>query len=97
MNTTYPHPVIDNDTLDVLDHAISTLARRRGLWLNTDAVFLHLIASLINQAQNALPHIVLTARENGTSWDDIAQLLATTPEQAKHEYDPSHVDLPTEN
>jgi hypothetical protein len=88
MNT-YPSPTTDRDTLTILDQSIRILADRRGLWLNTDAVFVHLIASLIDQAQNILPVMVRNARQNGATWNDIAQLLAMTPEEAQQQFPPT--------
>ncbi len=83
-----PGPVTDADTFDVLDDALSALAERKGLWLGDDTVLIHLLASLIGQAQRALPEAVFTARENGATWADIAHLLAISPEEAHLRFDP---------
>ena len=87
-NGSHPGPVTDADTFDVLDDALNALAERKGLWLGDDTVHIHLLASLIDQAQRALPEAVFTARENGATWADIAQLLATSPEEAHLRFDP---------
>ena len=71
----YPPPSTDDDTSEVIDDSVSALAERRGLWLGTDATVIHLLASLIAQAERELPLAVTTARDEGCSWDDIAQLL----------------------
>jgi hypothetical protein len=67
-----PAPRSDDDTFDLIDHALAALAERRGLWLGDDAVLIHLLASLIDQAQRCLPEAVLGARDHGASWRDIA-------------------------
>lgn len=87
-SSSHPGPVTDADTFDVLDNALYALAERKGLWLGDDTVLIHLLASLIDQAQRALPEAVYTARENRATWADIAQLLATSPEEARLRFDP---------
>jgi hypothetical protein len=86
MNPPIP-PRTDDDTYDVLDDAITALAERRGLWLDEHTT-IHLLASLIDQALRALAHEIVTARANGTSWDDIATLIGTGAEEARLRYDP---------
>ena len=86
--SSHPGPLTDADTFDVLDDAPTALAERKGLWLGDDTVLIHLLASLIDQAQRALPDAVHTARENGATWTDIAQLLATSPDEARLRFDP---------
>ncbi len=84
-----PHaPRTDHDTFDVLDDALLCLAQRKGLSLGEDTVLIHLLASLITQAERCLPEAVTTARMNGHSWNDIAQLLATSPDDARLRFDP---------
>ena len=86
--TDQPAPLSDDDTFEVIDDAITSLARRRGLWLGGEHVQIHLVASLIEQAERWLPEAVGTARANGASWDQIAQLLATSPHEAQLRFDP---------
>jgi hypothetical protein len=50
---------------------------------------IHLLASLIDQALRALPEAVTTARANGASWNDIAILTGTSPEEARLRFDPA--------
>jgi len=88
MTTHTPIPRSDDDTFELIDHALAALAKRRGLWLGDDAVLIHLLASLIDQAQRCLPEAVLGARDHGASWQDIATLLATSPEEARLRFDP---------
>jgi hypothetical protein len=81
-------PRADADTFAVLDDALSALAERRGAWLGDEQAVNHLLASLIDQALRALPEAVTTARANGTSWDDIATLTGTSPEEVRLRFDP---------
>jgi len=48
-------PSIDEETEAVLDEAVASLGALRGLeWLGDDGVVVHLLASLIAQAENLL-------------------------------------------
>jgi hypothetical protein len=86
--TGHPAPRSDEDTFDLVDDAIAALAQRRGLWIGDDHILIHLLASLIDQAERCLPEAVYTARANGCSWNDIAQLLGTSPDEARLRFDP---------
>ena len=86
--TAHLAPRTDDDTNDVIDDALLALAERRGLWLGDDAVVVHLLASLIAQAERELPLAVANARANGASWDDIAELLGTSAHEAQLRFDP---------
>ncbi len=77
-SSTHPPPRTDDHTSEVIDDAVSALAERRRLWLGSDATVIHVLASLIAQAECELPLAVTTARDEGCSWDDIAQLLGTS-------------------
>lgn len=81
-------PRTDHDTYEVIDDALSALAERRGLWLGDEHVLIHLLASLIQQAERWLPEPVCTAKMNGTSWHEIAQLLGTSPGEARLRFHP---------
>ncbi|MGH3371990.1 MAG: hypothetical protein ACRDPR_18555 [Nocardioidaceae bacterium] len=84
----HPGPRSDADTYAVLDDAITALAQRRGAWLGDDTAVIHLLASLIDQAHRWLPELVHNTRANGSSWNDIADLLATSPDEARLRFDP---------
>lgn len=86
--TAHLAPRTDDDTDDVIDDALLALAERRGLWLGDDAVVVHLLASLIAQAERGLPLAVVHARANGASWDNIAELLGTSAHEAQLRFDP---------
>lgn len=47
-----------------------------------------LTASLTDQAERFLPELVTSARLNGHTWHDIAQALATSPDEARLRFDP---------
>ena len=81
-------PQTDSDTYEVIDAALAELANRRRAWLGDDTVVIGLIVSLIDQAERFLPELVSTARENGHSWDELAVLLNTSPDEARLRFDP---------
>lgn len=84
-----PDPHSDSDTFEVLDEALSELADRRRAWLGDDTVVIGLLVSLIDQAERFLPELVTTARANGHSWDELAVLLRTSPDEARLRFDPT--------
>lgn len=81
-------PLSDDDTYAVIDDAVTALATRRGAWLGDDKTVIELLASLIDQAERWLPHYVHNARANGANWEDIAQLLGTSPDEARLRFHP---------
>jgi hypothetical protein len=83
----WPAPLVDEDTYEIIDDAITELARRRGLWMS-DPNIIHLLASLIAQAERCLPETVTVARDE-CSWNDIAQLIGTNPIEAELRFDPA--------
>jgi hypothetical protein len=85
---TIPGPRSGDDTYDLIDDALYALAERRGAWIGDDLTAIHLIASLIDQAERFLPELVTSALLNGHSWNQIARALATSPEQAQLRYGP---------
>lgn len=73
----------DDGTFEVVDHALAELGLLRGLWMGDDAVMIHLVASVISQAERCLPDLVASAMAEGEcGWADIARLLGLSPEQA---------------
>jgi hypothetical protein len=81
-------PRSGDDTYDLIDDALYQLAERPGKWLGDPVAAITLLASLIDQAERMLPENVLTARDHGASWHDIATALATSPGQAELGYSP---------
>jgi hypothetical protein len=82
-----PVPLCDAASFDVVDEAISELAGRRGLWIGDDAVLIHLLASVIAQAERCLPEVVATVLMNGYGWEDIARLLGSSPDEVRLRFD----------
>jgi hypothetical protein len=81
-------PHSGDDTCDLIDHALHQLADRRGAWLGDDLTAITLTASLTGQSERFLPELVTSARLNGHTWHDIAQALATSPDEARLRFDP---------
>jgi hypothetical protein len=80
-------PTIGADSDHVLDVAIASLAKLRGLaWHGDAGTTLHLLASLIDQAQARLPRAVDDTRDQGCSWAEIADLLGVTRASAWQRY-----------
>ena len=67
---------------------LSVLGSRRGLWMGDGRVVIHLVASVIEQAERLLPPLVAEARAEGCEWEEIARLLGTGAEQARLRFDP---------
>jgi hypothetical protein len=85
----------DEATFEIVDHAIGQLGMHRGLWMGDDCNMIHLVASVIEQAQRFLPYLIAEARQDGCTWRDIAHLLGTDPEQAQRQYDPASPNADT--
>ena len=83
-----PGPRSGDDTFDLIDDALATLAERRGAWLGDDLAAMTLVASLIEQAERFLPQLVLDARADGHTWHEIAYALDTSPDDARLRFDP---------
>ena len=81
-------PRTGDDTLDVIDDAIAALAERRTLWLGADTTIVHVLASLIAQAERELPLAVSGARDEGATWHDIGVLLGTSAHEAELRFAP---------
>jgi hypothetical protein len=75
-------------TCDLTGHALRRLAERRGAWPGDDLTAITLTASLTGQAGRFLPELVTSARLNGHTWHDIAQALATSPDEARRRSGP---------
>ncbi|MBV8295965.1 MAG: hypothetical protein JO085_03940 [Acidimicrobiia bacterium] len=80
-------PVIDDDSAEALQTAIDRLALERSPLNHGHAgLRLHLLASLIAQAQTLIPDTVADAREHGCSWTEIGDELGITADAARHRY-----------
>ena len=85
---TGPQPHSGDDTYDLIDQAVTTLATRRGVQLGDDLAIIALIASLIDQAERWLPQLVHDARANEHTWQQIGEALATSPHDARLRFGP---------
>ena len=83
--TTSPGPHSGDGTPVSIDDTLATLAERRSARLGDDLTAITLIVSLIGRALP--PRVVHNARADGHSWHQIAQALATSPDQARR-FDP---------
>jgi hypothetical protein len=82
-----PAPRTDTDSATVLAEAVDTLAAlRTPYWLGDNAVALHALASLLAEAEHALPTTVQAARDQGHTWGEIGQLLNPSPKTAARRY-----------
>jgi hypothetical protein len=83
----YIAPATGADADDVLDDAIKTLGTLRGLeWVDDAGATLHLLTSLIAEADARLPRAVADARDQDYSWAQIADLVGTTRASAWQRY-----------
>jgi hypothetical protein len=82
-----PAPRTGDDSLQILNHAIDSLAQlRTAYWLGDSAVHLHALASLIAQAEQLLPQAVHDARDQELTWAQIGELLNTTAATVARRY-----------
>jgi hypothetical protein len=56
MTTPGPGPRSGDDTYDLIDDALATLAERRGTWLGDDLTAITLLTSLIDRPNAACPN-----------------------------------------
>ena len=79
-----PGPRTDDDSCAIVDEAIEMLSRARtAYWLGDSGIRIHAMASLIAEAQRQLPQAIRDARDQELTWDEIAQLLGTSPRTAQ--------------
>jgi hypothetical protein len=83
----YLAPATGKDSEQALEQAIDTLATLRALpWHGDAGATLHLLTSLITQAEQRLPRAVTDARNQNYSWAQIADLLGVTRASAWQHY-----------
>ena len=83
----YIEPATGPDSDRVLDDAIASLGTLRNLpWLGDAGATMHLLVSLIPQAEQQLPRAIADAREQDYSWAEIADLLGVTRASAWQRY-----------
>ena len=82
-----PAPRVDDDSLEVLNDAIDTLAAlRTTYWHGDSSVRLHALVSLIAQAEQMLPAAVRQARDQDYTWTQIGRLLNLAPSTTAKRY-----------
>lgn len=82
-----PAPVSGDDfTFDVVDKAITALGLHRGVWMGDPAMMIHLVASIVEQAERCLPELVADAVDDGRDWDDIGRLLGIDAQRARERF-----------
>jgi len=80
-------PVVDEETDAVLGQAVVSLGMARGLeWVGDDGVVVHLLVSLIAQAQTRLDEAVAGALDQEYTWAEIGHLLGTTEADARKRF-----------
>ncbi|MGH9190980.1 MAG: hypothetical protein ACRDZ0_00710 [Acidimicrobiales bacterium] len=79
-----PAPYIGDDSATVLNEAIVSLGKLRGLQFVGDAgAVLHLLASLTAQIDTLLPAAVVDARDQDYTWSEIAALAALSRDRVQ--------------
>jgi hypothetical protein len=79
----------DDATFEVVDGALGALGLARGLWMGDDRAMIHLVVSVIEQAERFLPYLVAEARAEGVPWEEIAGLLGLDVDQTRSRFDPA--------
>lgn len=81
-------PKTGRDTRAVVDQAVASLGRLRmpAGWLGDGGAEVHLLASLLAEADRQLPQSVALARDQGYSWAEIGDLLGVTRAAAWQRY-----------
>ena len=83
----YLAPATGDDSAAVLDQAIGSLGTLRNMvWVGDAGVNLHLLTSLIKEAESRFLRAVADARDQEYSWAEIADLLGVTRASAWQRY-----------
>jgi hypothetical protein len=85
------HVVVDDDSAEALQQAVHLLELCRSPLNQGDgALRLHVLVSLIAQAEALLPDAVADARDQDHPWADIAAQLGVTDDTARRRYGQHH-------
>ncbi|MGH2669157.1 MAG: hypothetical protein ACRDH5_08605 [bacterium] len=80
-------PYTDDDTVALIDDAVESLVLLRSpMHLGDAAATISALVSLAAEADSRIPDAVADARDQGHSWDTIADRLATTVATARRRY-----------
>ncbi len=82
----YLGPATGEDTKQALDTAITSLAAARDMGHGDAGVDLHLLTSLLEEAEARVGAAVAEARRQGYSWAQVADLLGVTRASAWQRY-----------
>lgn len=81
------HPVVDEESAAVLEEALHSLTMLRSAGSEGDAgARLHVLASLMAQAQAVLADAVADARDQDYSWAEIAERLGVATASARRRF-----------
>jgi len=81
------HPYNDADTVEIIDGAVTTLVLLRApMWLGDAGPTISVLVSLGYEAGGRLHDAVADARDQGYSWDQIADRLDTSVATARRRY-----------
>ena len=94
-----PHPpaaVVDDATAAVVAEATEILVLLRSpMRLGDGLAEVHAMVSLLAQIQASLPGVVAAARDQGHSWNGIAEQLGVSAGAARRRYTPHHMTTTT--
>jgi hypothetical protein len=80
------HPVVNDETDDVVNDAVIQLLRERGLEWGDTLAELHALTSLAIQLRLRLPDAIVEAIDQGYTWSDVAEQLDVTPASARRRH-----------
>jgi len=85
------HVVLDDDSAEAIEEAVRSLELSRSPMNQGDgALRVHVLATLIAQANALLPDAVADARDQDHPWSDIAPQLGLTANTARRRYSRYH-------
>jgi hypothetical protein len=85
------HVVLDDDSTAAIEEAVRSLELSRSPMNQGDgALRVHVLATLIAQAETLLPHAVADARDQDHPWSDIAAQLGITVNTTRRRYSRHH-------
>ena len=79
-------PATDATTAELIDHAVATLIRCRHGRTDDAGARISALVSLAAEADGRLDDAVADARDQGCTWDHIAERLASTIPTARRRY-----------
>jgi hypothetical protein len=80
------HPLVNDETDDVLSDAVVGLLNLRGLEWGDTLAELHALTSLAIQLRLRLPDAIVETIDQGYTWSDVAEQLDVTPASARRRH-----------